>query len=105
MVVEIKSVEEFDSYIKNNQKCVVDFWAEWCVPCKTFTPVFESISSSYQNMVFLKVNVEKFQQISSKYFVTSLPAIFFFINGAVMKQIIGNADKNKIISILNKEMA
>lgn len=105
MIIEIKTADEFDSYVKNGKKCVIDFWATWCSPCKALGGVIESLEKIYPNVNFLKVNVEALPNISSRYFVTGLPAVFFLKDGRVVKQIIGSADKSKISSILNEDMA
>ncbi len=96
-IIEVSSMSEFEAAI-SGKKCVVDFWANWCVPCKSIAPVFDELASTYKNLTFLKVNVEDNTDISSRYFVTSLPAIFFLDGTTVVSQLIGNVDKRKIIA-------
>lgn len=105
MVVDIKTTEEFDSYISKAKSYVIDFYATWCMPCKAISSVIDSLEKSYSNVIFLKVNVETFPSISSKYFVTGLPAMLFIKDGKVIQQITGNVDKSKISCILNQYMA
>ncbi len=100
-VIEIATSDEFENVI-SGKKCVIDFWANWCNPCKAFAPVFEELASAYSDIVFLKVNVEEHQDISSRYFVSSLPAIFFLDDTKVVSQVIGNVDKRKIIAEIEK---
>ncbi len=96
-IIEISSMDQFEAVI-SGKKCVVDFWADWCVPCKSLAPVFDELAFTYKDLAFLKVNVEEHSDISSRYFVTSLPAIFFLDNTTVCSQLIGNVDKRKIIA-------
>ncbi len=100
-VIEISSLSEFEAAI-SSKKCVVDFWANWCNPCKALAPVFDELASTYTDITFLKVNVEENQDISSRYFVTSLPAIFFLDDTKVISQVIGNVDKRKLIAEIEK---
>lgn len=96
-IIEISSMEQFEGAI-SGKKCVIDFWANWCVPCKSIAPLFDELAAEYKDLTFLKVNVEDNTDISSRYFVTSLPAIFFLDDTTVISQLIGNVDKRKIIA-------
>lgn len=104
MIIEIKSVEEFEIQIVKNKKCVVKFWAQWCVPCRKLDDVIENLARTYSDIVFLKVNVELLPSISSKYFISNLPTMLFMKDGSIVKQMIGNTDKNKISCVL-KDLA
>jgi len=65
--------ENFNEVIENNQIVIIDFWAEWCGPCKAYGPVFEKISSEYSDIVFAKVNTEEEQELAGYFQIRSIP--------------------------------
>ena len=69
----------FDAEVKNSDiPVVVDFWAEWCGPCKAFGPVFEKVSEDYPDVVFAKVNTELEQEIAGTFQIRSIPTLMIF---------------------------
>lgn len=79
-----KEIENVSGY------SVVDFWAEWCGPCKMFGPIFESVSEKYDNIKFAKLNVDNdLENICKKYAVMSIPTIILFKDGIEVKRNIG----------------
>ena len=86
----IKSEEEFNEAIKG--ECIVDFYADWCGPCKMLTPILETIDS----IDIIKVNVDEFQSISNKYGIMSIPTLIYFKEGNEIKKEIGFRNKEQI---------
>ncbi|XP_019713989.1 thioredoxin b isoform X1 [Hippocampus comes] len=86
VVVSIESTEEFDGYLKNSgdKLIVVDFTAVWCGPCKTMAPIFEELSNNaaYADVIFLKVDVDKCEEVSTKSGVQCMPTFHFYRNGS-----------------------
>ena len=85
----------------------VDFWAEWCGPCRMVSPVVEELSSEYDGKVnFVKVNVDDVNELASKYNVFSIPTLALFNKGQIIAQQVGAASKesykNMIDSALEK---
>jgi thioredoxin len=69
---------------------VVDFYADWCGPCKMVSPVLENLSTEYQGQVrFVKVDVDDDQELSSKYEIMSIPTVMFFVGGKAKDAIVG----------------
>ena len=82
---------------------VVDFWAEWCGPCKMLSPTIETIAEKYNGKVKVgKVNVDKNPSIAQKYGVRGIPNILVFQNGNIEEQLIGNVPESDISNILDK---
>ena len=77
--------ESFNEII-NQDKVLVDFYAEWCGPCKMLTPVLERLGESFE---IVKVDVDKHFDLAKEYGIMSVPTLFIFKNGKVVKQMIG----------------
>ena len=102
------NVKEFTSenfsteVIESDTPVLVDFWAEWCGPCRVIAPVVDEIATEYSQKVKVgKLNVDNHNQVASQYGVRSIPALLIFKNGAVANQIVGAVPKNKITEILD----
>lgn len=70
--------ENFEEVVTSNDIVVVDYWAEWCGPCKSFGPVFEKVSEDFPNAVFAKVDTENEQEIASFFQIRSIPTLMIF---------------------------
>lgn len=68
----------FEEVITNNDTVVVDYWADWCGPCKSFGPVFEKVSQDFPDAVFAKVDTENQQEIASMFQIRSIPTLMIF---------------------------
>lgn len=80
MIKHIQSVEEFDSAIKSGLK-IVDFYANWCSPCRALSPVLEEYNNEYEEVDILKVDCDELPQLASRFNVASIPYIVTFVNG------------------------
>ncbi len=70
--------DNFESTIVDNDMVLVDFWADWCGPCKMFAPVYDKVSESYPDVVFAKVDTEDQQQLASYFQIRSIPTLMIF---------------------------
>ncbi len=80
---------------------IVDFYADWCGPCKSFAPIFEEVASETSGVKFMKVNVDE-SAIARKYRVMSIPTVVLFKNGEVCDKFIGVMQKKDLIDFINK---
>ena len=94
--------DNFDSKVLQSDKPVlVDFWAEWCGPCKMLSPTIDALASEFSDKYAIgKLNVDDNTEIASQYGIRSIPCLLFFKDGKVEKQVVGAIDKNEIANIL-----
>jgi thioredoxin 1 len=91
----------FDEAIKGDKPVLVDFWAEWCGPCRAIGPVIEELSKEYDGKINVgKVNVDHNPNLSVNYGITSIPAILFIKGGQIVDKQIGAVPK----SVLDKKI-
>lgn len=70
--------ENFDEIVGKNDFVMVDFWAEWCGPCKSFSPIYEKMSDKHPDVVFAKVNTEEQQEVAAHFQIRSIPTLMIF---------------------------
>ena len=93
--------ENFEEVIKSNGLVLVDFWAEWCGPCKKVSPILDEISKEHGILVG-KLNIDENPAKPVEYSVSSIPTMVLFEDGVVMKTIIGAKPKHKMLEELSE---
>jgi thioredoxin len=72
------NLDNFDQVVTGNDRVVIDFWAPWCGPCRSFAPVFELASAKHPDFVFAKVNTDEQQELASHFGIRSIPTLMVF---------------------------
>ncbi len=98
--------EQWKQKVLNSDKPVfVDFWAEWCGPCRMVSPIVEELSKEYEGKVnFVKVNVDQNRDLGSKYNILSIPTLAIFRNGEVVAQTAGASSIESIRNYIDKNI-
>lgn len=78
------AAENFTETVEGNDIVLIDFWAEWCGPCRTFGPVFEKVSEDYPGVVFAKVNTEEQQSLAGSFGISSIPTLMAIRENVVL---------------------
>ncbi|MGH9750487.1 MAG: thioredoxin [Candidatus Polarisedimenticolia bacterium] len=96
----------FDGEVKTNgTPLLVDFWAEWCGPCRLVAPVLEKLADEYSGRVRIgKVNVDEETSLAERYGIQSIPTLLLFKEGKVVDQFIGAASRDVLIRMLAKHL-
>lgn len=101
MAVEHISQSDFDSKVLQGKGIfLVDFYADWCGPCKMLAPIIEEISQSHSEAQFYKVNVDEANELALKYRVMSIPTLIVFQDGEPVKTSVGLVSKSEIEELL-----
>ena len=97
--------ENYDEVLSSNKPILLDFWAEWCGPCKLIGPIIDEVSEDFSDKAIVgKINVDDSAELSSKYGIRNIPTLLFIKNGEVVDKHVGAASKKEISDKLNSIM-
>jgi thioredoxin 1 len=105
MSANVSAVSALDfegEVLKSDKLVVVDFWAEWCGPCKMIAPLLDEVAKELPDKVkIVKVNVDNDQQLAQQYGIYNIPTLLFFKGGQVLEQVVGTAAKKVLVEKIN----
>lgn len=97
--------EGFDKALASGQLMMVDFWADWCGPCKMLTPVIEGLGDEYEGRAIVgKVNVDEEQELAVRYGVMSIPTVIFFKGGRELERKVGLMPADAFTAVLDSNL-
>jgi thioredoxin len=98
--------DNFDSTISGGKPVLIDFWAEWCGPCKRLAPTVDELAAHYDGKVVVgKLNVDDNPNTTFKFSVRGIPTLLLFKGGQVVEQVVGLADKDSLKKVIDKHVA
>lgn len=98
----INSKVEFETVLKENKSVFVDFYADWCGPCKMLGPVVEELAGENLDVKFIKVNVDNVPEVAQQYGIMSIPALFVIKDGEVAGSTVGFQPKESLQTFVDK---
>lgn len=98
---EIKSINEFNEIIEH-EKVLVDFYADWCGPCKALSQILEEIEKDITGYELVRINTDRFIAITRRYHITSIPALKVFEHGKLTKEWNGLKTKDELLELINE---
>lgn len=98
-MIHLEKEQEFNKLIEK-EKVLVDFYATWCGPCQLISPIIEEVAKEHENIKVIKIDVDKFPELSRKYGIMSIPTLMVFSKGKEVKKHIGYLEKEGIEGLL-----
>lgn len=97
--------DNFNETIENNDTVIIDFWASWCGPCKSFAPTFETASDNHSDVIFAKVNTEEQQELAQACNIRSIPTLMIFRDQILLYSEAGALPPAQLENIIGKTKA
>lgn len=101
-VIEVTSSNFNEEVINSSVPVLIDFYADWCGPCKILSPIVEEVSSQYEDVKFVKIDIDSNQDIANDYMITSIPTLVYIKNGEEQNRVLGAVDKDTVETLIEK---
>ncbi|MDQ1237629.1 MAG: thioredoxin [Wigglesworthia glossinidia] len=104
-ILDISDNEFCSILLKSKNPILVDFWADWCTPCKSMTPILQNIAKKYaKKLKLVKINIEKYSDTQEKYLIRSIPTLILFFNQSILGKKIGVCSQNELEIFLDTHL-
>ncbi len=95
-----------EEVLTSDKPVIVDFWAEWCMPCRIFAPIFEEVAREYRGRIkFAKLNVDEAPEIAQTFGITGIPTVLIFHKGKVIEQAVGAMPKDALKNLIERALS
>jgi len=98
----VRTAQNFEKTVLDNDTVLVDFWADWCGPCQRFGPIYEDVSEQHDDIVFAKVDTEAEQALAAAVDITSIPTLMAFRDGILVFRQAGALPKESLQSLISQ---
>ncbi len=102
MAVEEMTSQTFEETVTENGIVIIDFWAPWCGPCRSFAPIFEKVSENHTDIVFAKVNTEEEQELAGHFQIRSIPTLMIFREQVILFAEAGMLSEPQLEQVISK---
>lgn len=96
--------EHFETVIGDNEIVFVDFWAEWCAPCKQFAHVYERVAAQYESILFAKINIEEESELAEAFHIRSIPHLMVFKQGIAIYSEAGSMPESTLKELVQQAL-
>jgi thioredoxin 1 len=97
MVLQVTDAN-FDEFLNSGKPAMLDFWAEWCGPCRMVAPIVDELAAIYEDRISAgKINVDENDEVVTRFGIRNIPTVLFFKDGEVIDKVVGATTKNKFI--------
>ena len=96
------TAQNFEETIEKNDIVIIDFWAEWCGPCKSFSPIYEDVSKKHDDIIFGKIDTEAEQELGSHFQIRSIPTLMIFREQVVLFSQAGMLNAQQLEEVIGK---
>jgi len=102
MATQDITAQDFNELVTDNEIVMIDFWASWCGPCKSFAPIYEQVSEKHPDIVFGKVNTEEQQELAAHFQIRSIPTLMIFREQVVLFAQPGMLNESQLEEVIGK---
>ncbi len=99
-IIEVTSQNFEEEVLRSEKPVLIDFYATWCGPCKILSPIIEAVAKENENVKFVKIDIDKTDDIAMQYQVMSIPTLVLIQNGEEKDRIVGIVDENQILDFI-----
>ncbi len=99
-ILKISSADFENEVLKSDKKVLIDFYAEWCGPCKMLSPIVEKVAKENENIKFVRIDVDEEQNLAISYNIMSIPTLVVIEDGKEINRVVGLVSKNELLELL-----